>query len=270
MKIIFLALIMSLASGCASLFYYPTDKMYFDPANLKLSPADVWLNVDGDKIHAWYFEAKGPSKGSLVFFHGNAENLTSHYLHLSWLPAEGYSYLIFDYPGYGQSEGEPTPESTLKAGMAAIEWMAKKDPNHLVVYGQSLGGAVAQRAVLEMKDKVKIQGLVLDSTFTSYKKIARLKLSHSWITWLFQPITYLVLSDRWTAKDVTQISPIPVLVIHGTNDSVVETELGKDLFDRLAEPKELWLIEGGRHTDVFSNQRAPYRAKFVSWLSKLK
>jgi hypothetical protein len=271
MKYVFLATLMSLLSGCSHLFYYPTDKFYYDPSKFLLSPQDVWLDADGEKIHAWYFEPKkGPSKGSLVFFHGNAENLTSHYIHLSWLPAEGYSFLIFDYPGYGRSSGKPTPESTVKAGMAAIEWMAKKDPRPLVVYGQSLGGAVAQRAVLELKDHVPFKGVVLDSTFNSYGKIARLKMSHAWFTWPFQPLTYLLLSDRWAAKDVAKISPIPVLVIHGTADYVVEPELGQELFEKLAEPKELWVIPGGSHTDVFFNQSAPYREKFLEWLAKLK
>lgn len=269
MKVIVFFLLTTLLSGCSHLFYYPTDKLYYDPAKLGLSPEDVWMDAGPNKIHGWYFPAKGPSKGSLVFFHGNAENLTSHYIQLSWMPAEGYSYLIFDYPGYGQSEGKPTPESTVQAGIAAIEWMAKKDPRPFVVYGQSLGGAVAQRALLETKDRVKLKGIVLDSTFTSYRKIARVKLSHSWITWAFQPITYAVLSDRWAAKNVSTLSPIPVLVIHGSNDYVVEPELGQELFASLGEPKEFWFIEGGRHTDVFFAHGEKYRAKFLNWLGQL-
>ena len=161
-KIIYIFLIFCLGStfsSCTHLFYYPSDQMYYEPKKLGLTPKEVAFDSeDGEKIHAWLFEAKQqPAKGTILFFHGNAENLTAHYVQLSWLPAEGYNYLIFDYPGYGRSSGHATEEGTIKAGYAALKWVHQYDPRPLIIYGQSLGGAIAQRVILDQKDQIPIR-----------------------------------------------------------------------------------------------------------------
>ena len=204
--------IVLLSSGCTHLFYYPSKQNYFDPKKFKLTPKDIWFQTeDGEKIHAWLFEAaRKPALGTILFFHGNAENLTAHFVHLAWLPAEGYNFMIFDYPGYGQSSGEASQKGTVQAGLAAMDWLHQYDEQPLIIFGQSLGGAIAQRVVLDKKDQIPIKGVVLDSTFNSYREIARKKLSLSWITWILQPLTYVLVSDKWQGQGIDKISPIPV------------------------------------------------------------
>lgn len=271
MKALIIAIAL-LASGCSHLLYYPTQHQHYDPKKFKLNPKDVWFKSEkGDDLHAWYFESKQkPSKGTIVFFHGNAQNLSSHFANLIWLPEQGYSYFIFDYPGFGQSPGKPNPENTVLAGKAAIRWVYENLDKRPIVLGSSLGGAIAQRAVLDLKNEIPFRALVLDSTFNSYQSIARKKLSSSWVTWAFQPFVYVLLSDRWTADedDLKKLSPIPVLVVHGDQDTIVEPEFGEEIFEYLAQPKEFWKINGGLHTDVFWIRDGEYRTPFLEWLKK--
>lgn len=257
-------------SSCSSLLYYPSDEFFYPPEKFNLKPEDVWFESEnGDKIHAWLFRAsRTPVLGTLVFFHGNAQNLTAHFAHLSWIPAEGYNYLIFEYPGFGLSPGVPTPENTVLAGRAAIRWVHKNVDPKPIVFAQSLGGAIAQRAVLDVKEEIPLRAVVLDSTFTSYQEVARKKLATSWLTWLLQPLSYVVLSDKWAAQDIEKISPVPVLVIHGQADHIVPPEMGEKIYERLKEPKEIWRLEKGLHTDMFWNHQLRYRKKLTDWLAQ--
>lgn len=264
-------LLFLILSGCQSLFYYPTAEMYYEPQKIGLNPKDVWIDYkDKEAIHAWLFTSPRPALGSIVFFHGNAENMTSHYMNLAWIPDRDYNFIIFDYPGYGKSPGSPSPESCVESSKAVVRWMHKNfDSRPLLIYGQSLGGAVAQRVIVDIKDEIPIKAVVLDSTFPSYQGIARRKLSSSFLTWLFQPLAYVLVSDRWAIKDISKISPIPTLVIHGQKDTVVEPEFGDQIFAALKEPKQMWKIEEGHHSDVFWTQEGAYRDKFVAWLKAL-
>lgn len=256
-------------SGCSSLFYYPTRKTYHDPSKAGLVNEDVeFVSESGDKIHAWWFGATGKeSKGTVVFFHGNAENLTSHFANLMWLPAEGYNYFIFDYPGYGRSSGHPTPMGALNSGIAAIRWVVKnKDQRPLIVYGHSLGGNIALRSVLDLKDSVPFRAVIIDSSFPSYRKIAARKLSSFWLTWPFQPLVYAFLSDRYAPDRIDALSPTPLLVIHGQKDIQVEPEFGEMIFKAAKEPKQIWRIPDGSHGSTFWRHERVYRKKLLRYL----
>lgn len=263
-----------LINGCSSLLYYPnTDRLYYEPRIMGYAPENIYFtDISQRKLHGWWFSAKkSPAKATLIFFHGNAENLTSHYLHLAWITDEGYNLFIFDYPGYGLSEGEPTPKSCLESGHAAIDWVKKNKSldEPLIIYGQSMGGIVALRTAIDKKSEINLRLIVADSTFDSFQRIARTKLAHNWVTWLMQPLSYVLLSDRWAPEDLESISPVPVLVIHGLRDVIVEPELGEIIFRKLAEPKTIWKIPDGTHTDVFLQKNRGYRDKFLSFLEHL-
>ncbi len=256
--------------GCSSLFYYPNQRVYLTPDQMKMTFEEVWFeNELGQKIHGWWLPASTKtSKGTVVFFHGNAENLTSHFMNLFWLPQAGYNYFIFDYPGYGKSEGEPNPKSTVLTGNAAVKWVAKnKDARPLIIYGQSLGGIVAMRTVIDSKDEVSYKAIIADCTFTSYQRVARIKLSKSWFTWILQPLVYVVLSDRYSPDHrMEEISPTPLLIIHGQKDFTVEPENAEYTYKKAKEPKEIWRIPEGYHNDTFWKHDFAYRQKVVDWL----
>jgi fermentation-respiration switch protein FrsA (DUF1100 family) len=260
-------------SGCSHLFYYPNQRTYMKPQQLKLLHEEIWFeNSLKQKIHGWWLPSSTKeSKGTFIFFHGNAENLTSHFMNLFWLPQAGYNYFIFDYPGYGQSEGKPSPKSTTLAGQAAVEWVAKhKDPRPLIIYGQSLGGIIALRTFLDTRDRIKYKAIIGDNTFSSYQRVAQIKLKQNWFTWPLQPLAYLLLSDRYAPdRDLDKISPTPLLIIQGQKDSVVEPENAEDIYKKSLEPKEIWRIEDGFHNDTFWRHNFVYRQKLIDWLDKI-
>jgi fermentation-respiration switch protein FrsA (DUF1100 family) len=252
----------TLLGGCSSFLYFPSRGVYSDPARAGYPPEDVtFTSADGTKLHGWYFKGRGrrPAPALVVQFHGNAENLTTHFANLIWLVDEGYDLFTFDYRGYGSSEGQPNPEGTVRDGLAALAW-AKVRGKPLIVYGQSLGGAVALRSVGEWEDRAAVKLIVAESTFRSYRSVGRSVLRKSWVTWPFQWLSYLVLSDAWgPARTLERLPPIPLLVIHGDADTVVVPQMGRDLFADAREPKEFLNVPGGGHTNSFWIENGRYR-----------
>ncbi len=269
----FLLLLSSLfMSGCSHLLYYPQKQQFYHPSQVQLDFEDIsFTDAAGRQLSGWWFPARTQvTKGTFVFFHGNAENMSTHFLALKWLPEQGYNYFIFDYPGYGRSTGEPTPKSTVESGHAAIRWIHKnKDPRPLIIYGNSLGGIISMRSLIDLKKEIPIRAMIADDTFSSYQRVARIKLSKNFVTWIFQPLAYLVLSDSYAPKKVSDISPIPLLIIHGDKDITVEPENGEILFKEAAEPKEYWVKKDGVHGDTFWRHDFIYRTKVLEWLERV-
>lgn len=123
---------------------------------------------------------------------------------------------------------------------------------------------------MDKKAEINLKLVVADSTFDSFQRIARAKLAQSWLTWWIQPLSYVLLSDYWAPEDLKLLSPVPVLVIHGLKDMVVEPELGEKIFEKLAEPKTLWRISGGAHTDVFWQHDYKYRVCYYTSKNDLR
>ena len=279
-SILFFLSALMLSEGCTSVMYQPSDKKFFNPEDGGISHEEVFFNsTDGTKLHGWYFKSPEVGKSGkpatpraqFVFFHGNGQNLTTHFATLAWILPYGYDYFIFDYRGYGESEGKPDPEGTVHDGIAAIRYAYKRNPNvPLIVFAQSLGGAVAMRSLIELKREVPIKYVVLDSTFISYESAGRSILAQSWVTWLFQPLAYVLLSDSWAPGGrVSEVSPTPILVMHGDKDRTVNYSLGVDLYDHIGEPKEFWKIGDGQHTDAFWAHKGIYRTKFLEKLDQI-
>jgi uncharacterized protein len=261
-----------LISGCASFLYYPSQTVYRDPVKFGLEKEEVYFtDADNNKLHGWWMKSKKvPVKGTVIHFHGNAENLSSHFMSMAWLPGAGYNYFIFDYPGYGESQGKPSPRGNVISGEAALRWVHKnKDQTSLIVYGQSMGGIIALRTVQQMKAEIPIRMMIADSTFDSFQQIARRKLSQHWLTWLFQPVAYMVLSDDW-APDVRQIAPIPLVVMHGEQDGVVDYIQGQEIFAKAGEPKSFIGVPQGQHGNLFWIDDKRYRDVILEKMDAVK
>lgn len=251
-------------TGCSSLLYAPTRVWHVHPEKLGFTYTDVSFDsTDGKepvRIHGWHFrQSRFPKPlGHLIFFHGNGENRSSHFLSLGWILEKGYDYFIFDYQGYGDSEGTPCPEKTVLDGMSALRWFFQesKKPRYgntpLIVFAQSLGGPVALRSLAELQESgelpVQLKAVVLDSTFPTYTSAGASVLSQHWLTYLLQPLSLVVLSDRWSPEPKWNSLPkVKYLVLHGDQDRMIDPKLGQRLFDRLPEPKQFILIPGGKH-----------------------
>lgn len=249
----------------------PVQNKLFDPVRINMKYDDVFLTtLSGNKIHGWYFATtQKVNKGTVLFFHGNAENITSHFLMLRWMPDAGYNYFIFDYPGYGLSTGSPTPESTVEAGIAAAEWLhEKKDKRALIIYGHSLGGVIAMRTVEEIKKDIPISKVIIEGSFSSYKEMSRRVLKRQWWTWWLQPVSYLFVSDKYSPEPIDQIAPIPMLFIHGTSDPAVEYQSSEQMYAAAKDPKELWLIPEGKHGNLYEINNGELRQRLLKYLEQ--
>lgn len=275
-------------TACNHLYYHPTQNVYATPEMLDLSYEDwEWETpstssrpaIQTHTLHAWLIRANHqPALGTVLHFHGNAQNMTSHFLFVAWLAKAGYHVVTFDYSGYGSSEGEPNREQVLIDGITAyretLKWNQSLGPSAtFVVVGQSLGGAVAVTALSELYPELQSQvdALILDSTFSSYRSQARRALAGLWLTWPFQyPLSFLI-SDESSPVDVAGKIKNPLISFHGTGDRVVSYQEGVALFESMAsQPKQLVLIQNAPHTYGFGAPEPTWRIKALNFLCRLR
>lgn len=261
--------------SCSSLLYYPTRNLHYPPEKFGLRPEEVhFQSGDGTKLFGWFFrhlepDPKKSPRAILVFYHGNGENLSSHYIALMWVLRHGYDFFIFDYRGYGRSEGTPSPEGTVHDGEAALRWVKARFPKEkIVIFGQSLGGAVAMRNAIDLKEEIPYSAIVVDSSFASYKEVGRRIMARGILTWPFQWLPWLVLSDRYAPDDeIEKIAPRPMLILHAEGDEIVPIAAGERIFGLARDPKEFWKIPGEGHTDSFLRHGDIYQKKLLAWLA---
>ena len=257
------ALVAAGSSGFGQ-FYHPDRIDYGTPARsgLRYEPVS-FRSRDGTKLHGWFVPAAGKALGTVIHFHGNAQNMSAHFSYVSWLPRHGFNVLAFDYRGYGQSEGAPTRRGVHQDAIAALQYIRMREDieqDRLLILGQSLGGAVAITA-LAGRDMTGIRGIAVESTFDSYLEIAKAKAPDM--------VARIFVSDGLSPKPVVaELSPAPILFIHGTADRVVPYARGKALFDAAKEPKELWTVQGGRHTEAFTRYGTIYQPRLVAFFKE--
>ena len=278
---VFLALLSFMASGCSSLLYQPTTNTHYYPEALDLAPEEVWISGEPpgqparEPLHGWYFHSPSP-QGLVVFFHGNAENITSHFQTLAFLPKNNYDYFIFDYRGFGKSKfaesRSPSPQTTLEDGIAVLKWSearAMKSKLPWVAFGQSLGGNILLRALQD--SRIEPRAAILDSTFLSYPDVAQSILARTVLLWPFQWLGPLTLSDHYAPKQESLSrlpGSYPILILHGDQDPVVPFEQGMQVYRAVREPKVFWRILNGRHTDALWAHEWRYRDRFLALLDQ--
>ena len=220
-------------AGCTGLFFYPSRELVRTPADIGLRYEEVRVGEpDSGMLTGWYLPAAGAPKGTVIFLHGNAENISTHFGQIYWLPAAGYQVFIYDYSGYGSSDGAATVDGVhADAALMVRAVLAdpRVDPARLFLMGQSLGAAVALYTAAQPEFRQTFRAVVADSPFSSYRRIAREKLDGLWLTALFQwPLGFLVDDRRSPDRVVAEIT-VPVLFIHGTADEVVPPHHSADL-----------------------------------------
>ena len=268
MKVLVLILIFISASGCNHWLYPAQRGFYFEARQLKPAPSEIKIPVTGgtenEFLHAWYFPSRSEAKkGIVVHFHGNGENLSTHFMFFNWVIDYGYDYLIFDYRGYGRSSGEQAQtELTVKDGISVFNYVFEKYPQvPVVAVGQSLGSNVMLRALQELNGDEKTRRLlpkiaIFDSSFNSYKEAASSTMSQRWFLYPLKPLSYLVISDQWSAARRLEANPeIPAVFYHGDADTIIQYDLGRENFDKWRGPKVFVMQKGGGHTSAFGDKR---------------
>lgn len=256
--------------GCASLFFYPRSEHVRTPEDIGLAYEDVFFaSADDVRLHGWFLPAKGDACATVLFLHGNAENISTHIGSVYWLPERGFNVFMPDYRGYGDSGGRPSIAGLQKDVDAAMRYLVTERANaeRIVVFGQSLGAATAIYYTAHSKHKDRIRALVAESAFASHRDIAREKLAGFWLTWPFQWIPLLTMSDAYSPlAAIGQIYPIPILLIHGEKDAIIPVAHSARLYAAAREPKELWRVPGAGHIGAL---RSPdMRERFVSYLTR--
>lgn len=266
-------------SGCTNLFFYPQRIQFDSPERYHLKyQVENFKAADGTSLNAWFFPAvdkagnpdADKATATVLFLHGNAENISTHFRGIAWLPAQGFNVLALDYRGYGASEGEPSLAGMQLDIDAAMRHLLTHDgvnPKRIVILGQSLGGALAIYYVAHSAYRANICAAVIDSAFYDYRQIAREKMAGSILTWPLQWLPWLTINDDYSPADsIAAISPIPLLLIRGDRDVVVPPHDTQELFDRAGEPKELWTVPGVGHTQAFS--KPDVRQRLVDYLAR--
>jgi fermentation-respiration switch protein FrsA (DUF1100 family) len=194
-----------------------------------------------DNIYAWFSVPKGwqPSKGAVLISHGNGINLSrTSALAWLWREALGQAVLLYDYPGYGKSSGRPSESRCYAAGEAAWKWLRLDQgvaEREVILVGDSLGGAIA----VELACRHPARLLVLHGAFTSVPDMAQRRFP-------WYPARYLVHNQMDNESKIGLVQ-CPVLLTHGTDDSVVPFYQGERLFAAAREPKQFFPLEGRGH-----------------------
>jgi hypothetical protein len=223
-----------------ALLFFPTTDGDWHPAGLDFE--DVHFTAaDGTRLHGWYLEHPRP-RAVILYMHGNGGNLTySTDFVVDLRERCGSSVMIFDYRGYGRSEGRPDEPGIVADARAARDWLAKRAgiaPADVVLLGNSLGGGVA----VELAVTDGARALILQNTFTSLPDVAAYHYP-------FMPCKWLMRNRLESIHKIERYSG-PVLQSHGTADSIVPMELGRRLYEAIPDPgKQFIELPGRDHND---------------------
>ena len=243
------------------ILFQPDRKGNWKPAQLEYTDVE-FESADGTALHAWYCAAEAP-RAVVLYCHGNGGNI-------SWMPdyfeflrtTHRMSILAFDYRGYGKSKGTPTVDGVIADGRAArakLAELAGVPSAEVVVWGRSMGGAVAVQLAAEEAPR----GLILECTFDSFKAVAK----HHAPRWAF-----LVPEDRLASVQRIPQVQCPLFQAHGTADRVVPFECGQTLYAAANDPKFFYTLRGADHNtpspgklydqiDQFLDQKCPRAVK---------
>ena len=242
------------------LIYLPWPEIERTPADLGWTYQDLDLSAaDGVRLHAWFLPAAAPARATVLFLHGNAGNISHRFDKLAVLRALGLAILIVDYRGYGGSAGRPSEAGTYLDADAAYAWLVKEqgvDPQRIVLYGESLGAAVA----VDLAVREPVGGLVLESVFSSGVDVARELFP-------FLP-AHLLLRNRYETSAKIDRVRAPLLILHSREDEFFSWHHPQRLFDAAHAPKRLVELRGS-HNDAFLRSAPIYREALTRFLGSL-
>ena len=242
----YVAVCLAVAGFQRKLIYFPTREHAAKPSAFGLDHDEVTLQTsDGVHLAAWFFP-RLEARGTILFFHGNGGNMADRLRSVTLLQRLGCNVLIFDYRGYGRSDGSPSEAGLYRDAEAAWDYLVQargEPPPRIVLFGRSLGGAVA----IELAHRVKPAALIVESTFTSLADVAKHHYPLLPVRW--------ILRDRYASIEKIGDVSCRKLFFHGKDDEVVPLALGRELFDAAAAPKEFVITLGGHNDSGFESSR---------------
>jgi hypothetical protein len=238
--------------------FFPTRSLAFTPREWGMDFEDVFFAApDGVRLNAWLIEA-GDDVPMVLWFHGNAGNIADRVDNARLLVKHGLSLLMVEYRGYGNSEGEPSEHGIYRDGQAAFDYLIAQgiQPENLVVFGRSLGSAVAVRVASDNP----CAGVILETPFTNMAEMAR--FHYPIIPGLGR------FSGKFNSIDRIGSISAPILFIHGDADELVPLKFGRKLFEAATSEKQFYLIPGAHHNDTYLVGGQRYFDTFTGFVRK--
>ena len=241
------------------MLFYPYPDLEATPADWNLAYEDVAITTtDNIKLHGWYLPVKG-AKHAVLFFHGNAGNISHRGDSLEIFHRLGLNTLIIDYRGYGKSEGSISEQGFYRDAKAAWQYLIehkKFQAKDIIIFGRSLGGAVAT----QLASQVQPRGLIIESTFSSVKDMARIMM----------PFISRLIYLRYGFDTVSMIQQVKssVLLLHSPEDDIIPYALGQKVFAAANSLKYSYEMQGG-HNDGFMQSQPDYEQAIETFLGYL-
>ncbi|WOI47621.1 alpha/beta fold hydrolase [Acidovorax sp. BLS4] len=259
-----IALAMAVTAGCATLdakqrewIFQPSDRAW-GGAQSTDDMEDVWIAFDSqatgksEKLHGLWLPAAKADAPVLLYLHGARWNVSGSAGRMRRMQSMGFSVLAVDYRGFGRSSAAlPSETTALEDARAAWNWLAQRAPDQpRYIFGHSLGGAIAIDLAAMVNDE---KGTIVEGTFTNIPEVV------ATFKWGWLPVSGLITQRFESARKVAHIGS-PLLVVHGSDDSLIPPTLGRKLYDAAQEPKRFVLVEGGTHHSTNTVGEPQYRA----------
>ncbi len=236
-----------------NLLYHPTENNYQND-KIQFSYDEIFIKVDDTvKLKSWIINKNLKKFKTLVFFHGNAGELSNRIYKLNELNKLDINILLISWRGFSGNKGFPTEDNLYKDAEAAIQWLNSKEVenNKIILYGESLGTGVA----VEIGKKNNFNSIILESPFTSMENAAKIYYS-------YLPVK-LLLKDKYDSIKKIETIKIPILIMHGKKDDIVPFSMGKALFEKANNPKHSYFTSDDDHMMEFNDQMLKNIKNFI-------
>jgi hypothetical protein len=238
--------------------YYPTKEIVFSPADAGLECEDVFFKTEDNlRLNGWYIPTENP-RGTLLFCHGNAGNISHRVEIIEIFNKLNLNVFIFDYRGYGRSQGRPSEQGLYRDAQAAYQYLISRgdiDQETIIIYGKSIGANVA----IDLASKVGAACLISESGFTSAYDMGKKLFPYLPIKWM--------ITIKYDAEVLIKNITVPKLIIHSKDDEIIPFRLGERLFEAAPQPKEFYQMRG-THNEAIFMAREEYCSRIDSFLSK--
>lgn len=263
-----LALVVAVSVGCATLdakqrewIFQPSDRSWGGAPSTE-GMQDVWIDFASEatgspaRLHGLWLPQGRADAPALLYLHGARWNVAGSAGRIRRMQELGFSVLAIDYRGFGRSSaGLPSETTAAEDARAAWDWLAQHQPGKpRYIFGHSLGGAIAIDLASKVDDE---QGTIVEGTFTSVPEVV------STFKWGWLPVSALITQRFESVRKVARIGS-PLLVVHGSEDSLILPSLGRKLYEAAQEPKQFVLVDGGSHHTTNTVGQAQYRQALAS------
>ena len=237
-----------------NLLYHPSENNYQND-KIQFSYDEIFIKVDDKiKLKSWIINKNLKKFKTLVFFHGNAGELSNRIYKLNELNKLDINILLISWRGFSGNEGSPTEDNLYKDAEAAIQWLNRKEVKNdrIILYGESLGTGVA----VEIGKKNNFNSIILESPFTSMENAAK-------IYYPYLPVK-LLLKDKYDSLSKITTIKTPILIMHGKKDDIVPFSMGKELFEKANNPKHSYFTSDDDHMMEFNDQIITIIKNFIN------